>query len=106
MALEGGDDARFRTVTIGGQHFHTSAELLLRPEADAPFCQPLPVKQLAGVKLAVRGDVGMADNIAGRNVVPVHHAAREFDQRLHLRVRKPAQAITMTGIDQFDANGG
>ena len=69
-----------------------------------PFGQRSPREQLARVLLARRGDVGMADDIAAPNSVPVLDVGHERDQRGDLLVGERAIAELVPGIDDLDAD--
>ena len=64
-----------------------------------------PGEQRAGVLLAGRRDVGMADHIAGGDGMAGDDAGGQRDQRLDLGGGKGAIAEFIAGIDQFDPDG-
>ena len=84
--------------------------LRIRPHAQACVGQPFPGKQRAGIKLAQRGDVAMADDIARVNAVALADVFEQDNQRLGLRfaVGVPESAgrgVLEPGIDDFNADG-
>ena len=63
-----------------------------------------PRKELAGIFLAVRGDIGMADNAAISDFPAPSNLIEQRDQGFDLEVRKGAVAELVPGIDQLNAD--
>ncbi len=74
------------------------------PQADAGGGEPPPVEQLAGVHLAGRRHVGVADDVARGDRVAADQIAAEVDGGRHLCRRERAVAELVAGIDQLDAD--
>src|SRR5262249_6111917 len=71
----------------------------LGPQSDAGAREPRPVKQFAGVALAVGCDIGMADNPIRRNAPTRQDIAAQFLDRGHLWFRKRTIPPFMPRID-------
>ena len=63
-------------------------------------------KQLAGILLARRGDVGMADDIAAADRVALLDRGDQGDQRCDLLVGERAVTELMARVDDLDADAG
>ena len=68
--------------------------------------EQIPVKQLARILLARRGNIGMGHHVRPRDVMPLHDLCQQRQQRGHLLIREGAIAELMTGIDQLDPHAG
>src|SRR5260221_2271823 len=72
----------------------------------AALGQSMPWEQFAGVFLAPRGDIGMANDVAAADAVTLLDVGDQRDQRSDLLVGKRAVAELMTRIDDLDADAG
>ena len=68
--------------------------------------QRVPREQFARILLARRGDVGMADDIAAADAVPLLDVGDQRDQRRDLLVGERAIAEFVAGIDDLDPDAG
>ena len=64
-----------------------------------------PRKELAGIFLAVRRNIGVTDNAAISYFPAASDLIKQRDQGFDLEVRKGAVAELMPGIDQLNADG-
>ena len=76
----------------------------LHPVPDAGIGQRMPRKLLAGVLLARRGDVGMAEHAMRRHLAAEHDAAAQRDHGGDLAQRKFRIAPVVAAIDDLDAD--
>ena len=68
--------------------------------------QQTPVEQFPRILLPGGGDVGMANDIGGRDAVPRHNVLHQQQHRLHLRLGEGPVPELMPGIDDLDADAG
>jgi len=74
-----------------------------RPDSDARSGEPGPVKELAGVGLAVRRDIRMTDDAVLWDRMARDQISAQALDGSHLRIRKRAVSPFVTGIDDLDA---
>src|SRR5579885_1100122 len=76
----------------------------LRPQPDPGPRQPRPVEQFAGVGLALRRDVGVADDPVGGDRMAGENVAAQLLDRRHLGLGKWAVAPFVAGIGDLDSD--
>ena len=77
----------------------------LNPQPMPRRCEPCPREQLAGIFLAVRRDIGMADYAAVSNLPARSDLIEQRNQCRDLGVWKGAVAELVPGIDQLNTDG-
>src|SRR5580704_7207187 len=92
--LQAGD----RVAAVAGAERRRGRRLGGDPGADAGAVQPLPREFLAGIVLALRGDVGMPEHPVRPDAVAMQDVAAESDYRIDLGVREIGAAEIMAGI--------